>query len=259
MLIYTVGQPGTQAWYEDPELSLSGGEVNAAATKLAATDGVKIRIYRLNAPPPSLAVEERCDIEGPTGAFFRPTWSPDGNSLAWEEGDGIWVGTFDIDSPTCAGDARLVIPGGKAPDWGPAEVSTPAAVPITSPAPGSTAADRRAPRVGLRAPKRLSRKALLRGFKVKGSCDEPCRLIAELLLDRRTARQNQLAAKPVRIGRAVKHLAKAGTATLVLRPKAKARLQLAAGPLGSVSVRISGADGAGNRSKPLTRKIVVED
>lgn len=121
-LIYTVGG-STQTWYEDPELSLSGGEIDAGATRFAATDGVKIRLYALAAPPPAIAVEPRCDLTGPTGSFFRPTWSPDGSALAWQEDDGIWVGSFDL--TTCQGNASLVIPGGKAPDWGPANVSSP--------------------------------------------------------------------------------------------------------------------------------------
>lgn len=102
-LIHKVGESGTQTWFEDAELSLSGGEINAAMTSLAATDGTRIRLYRLNAPPPAIAVEARCDLTGPTGSFFRPTWSPDGVSLAWQEDDGIWAGAIELDSGTCQG------------------------------------------------------------------------------------------------------------------------------------------------------------
>lgn len=131
-LIYTVGGSGTQTWYEDPDLSLSGGEVDASETRFAATDGVRIRIYTLTAPPPAIAVTPRCDLTGPNGSFFRPTWSPDGSALAWQEDDGIWVGRFDL--TTCQGNASLVIPGGKAPDWGPANVPSSGNPPTPDPA-----------------------------------------------------------------------------------------------------------------------------
>ena len=170
-LIYTLGGGPTQPWYEEPEMSLTGGEVNAAATRFAATDGIKIRIYALNAPPPALEVDPRCDITGPNGAFFRPTWSPNGVSLAWEEADGIWVGTFDITSPTCPGEARLVIPGGKAPDWGPADVFTPSASLGSSQVPRAT--DRRAPRVGLRAPKRIAAKRCCAASRSRAAATSP--------------------------------------------------------------------------------------
>jgi hypothetical protein len=252
-LIYTVGGGATQTWYEDPDLSLSGGEVNAAATRLAATDSTTIRLYRLSAPPPAIAVEPRCDLTGPNGSFFRPTWSPDGVALAWQEDDGIWVGSFDIES--CQGSARLVIPGGRAPDWGPADVSTPASAANPNPSP---VADTRPPAVKMTVIRRVSRVALLRGLKVKASCDEPCRLTAELLLDRRTAkRRRPAAARSVPIGRASRRLTKAGTATLTLRPTTKARPRLRHGRLRSVIVRAWGVDGAGNRSKTVMHRVAV--
>ena len=160
-LIYTVGGSGTQAWYEDPDLSLSGGEVDASQTRFAATDGVKIRIYTLTSPPPATAgVTPRCDLTGPNGSFFRPTWSPDGSALAWQEDDGIWMGRFDL--TTCQGSASLVIPGGKAPDWGPANVSSP-------PPPGPNAPGPTPPNLSTQAKK--SQKAG-KPIKVNVSSDE---------------------------------------------------------------------------------------
>jgi hypothetical protein len=67
---------------------------------------------------PGLPVME-CVISGANGGEFgRPVWSPDGSSLAWEEGDGIWSIALGRD---CSGTQRLVIPGGSEPDWGPAD------------------------------------------------------------------------------------------------------------------------------------------
>jgi hypothetical protein len=130
---------------------------------------------------------------------------------------------------------------------------------IVSPGSGpGPAVDRAAPSVGVRLPKRVSRVALLRGLKVRVSCDEPCRLSAELLLDRRTAKRLGLGrARLVRIGAANRRLTKAGTAMLTLRPTAKARSRLRIGRLGSVTVRVTGVDDAGNRSSPLTRKVGI--
>ena len=158
---------GIQDWFTDPDpdVDLGGGEANAALTRFAASanGGMTIRLYRLNAPPPA-EPEPRCELTGPAGSFFRPTWSPDGGSLAWQEDDGIWVGSINLDdcSATSAG---LVIPGGKAPDWGPANVSTPAGG--GGGGGGAGGADSVAPTLKVKAPTRISRRALLRGFSVR--------------------------------------------------------------------------------------------
>jgi hypothetical protein len=200
-LIYTLGGSGTQTWYEDPSLSLAGGEVDASQTLLAATDGRVIRIYRLNAPPPAIAVQPMCDFINPTGSYFRPTWSPDGRRLAWQDDEGIWVGTPDL--TTCAnGEAELVIPGAHAPDWGPA------------------AAGRR---LSATAPKRIGLSALMKGLKLKVKCD--CTVTATLLL----------AKKP--IGKAKKLVL--GSATLKVKPNRAGKARLRRGGK-SVSVQVGG-------------------
>ena len=246
-LIKTLGGGFADPWYEDPELSLSGGEISSNTTRFAATDGVKIRLYALSGPPPATP-DPRCDLTGPNGSFFRPSWSPDGGSLAWQEDDGIWAGAIGLDP--CSSNARLLVPGGKAPDWGPANVST------SGPAPGPSP-DTAAPSLRTRVASRASKRQLLRGLTVKVTCNEPCVATAELLLDRRTAKRLRLAAAPVRIGRATKRLTKAGTASLRLRPTAKARKRLARGRVKVVSVRVRARDGAGNRSKSVTKRVRI--
>jgi hypothetical protein len=111
-----------------------------------ADGGTSIVIYRLPAPPPALP-ERRCQVTGAAGTFFRPTWSPDGSTLAWQEDDGIHTLGIDLDS--CQGSSSLVIPGGKHPDWGPAAVGR--ALTATAPA-------------------RIRLGALLTGLKVKVKC-----------------------------------------------------------------------------------------
>jgi hypothetical protein len=71
-----------------------------------------------------------------------PTWSPDGESLAMADLEGIWV---KRDAGNCGSPApQLILPGGSYPDWGPAPVNpgprepqlglqTPGPVPPVSP------------------------------------------------------------------------------------------------------------------------------
>ena len=184
-LIHTVGASGTQPWFEDSGLSLTGGEVDASQTRLAATDGAVIRLYRLPAPPPALP-EARCLVSGGTGAIFRPTWSPDGSTLAWEQGGDIYSMPVNLD--TCVGQSEFVT-SGKAPDWGPASTGR---------------------RLSARAPRRIRLSALLKGLKLKVNCQ--CTVTATMLLGR----------KPV--GRAKKSVSRATTLKVKPTRKGKARL-----------------------------------
>jgi hypothetical protein len=188
-LIYTIGQSGTQTWYEDPGLTLSGGDVDPAQARFAATDGSVIRLYRLNAPPPAIAVEPRCDLTGPNGSFFRPTWSPDGSQLAWQEDDGIWVADVNLDDCTQTG-GNLMIPGGHSPDWGPAAAGR-----------ALTAS----------APKRVKLSALLKGLKLRVNCQ--CTVTATMLLGGK------------RIGQAKKLVLRSTAMTVKPTRKGKARLR----------------------------------
>ena len=182
-LIYTVGGSGTQPWFEDSDLTLVGGEVDASQTRLAATDGTVIRLYRLDAPPPALPVF-RCVVSGGEGTIFRPTWSPDGSMLAWQQGNGIYSMPVNLDS--CSGESEFVVTGG-APDWGPA-------------APGR--------RLSATAPKRIRLDALLKGLKVRVNCQ--CTVTATLLLGKRgigqarklVSRSTTIRVKPSRAGKA---------------------------------------------------------
>jgi hypothetical protein len=74
----------------------------------------RIQLYTVNglqAPAPE------CQIGDPDGAEFSPpSWSPGGDALAWATPNGIYT------SKVCDGFApALVVPGGREPDWGPAD------------------------------------------------------------------------------------------------------------------------------------------
>ena len=182
-LIKTLGVDGTQPWFEETGVTLVGGEVDSSQTRLAATDGATIRLYRLNAPPPARP-EFRCVISGGDGTFFRPTWSPDGSRLAYEQGGDVY--TMPVNLDTCAAESEFVATG-KAPDWGPAS-------------PGR--------RLTASAPRRIGLSALLRGLKLKVNCQ--CTVTATMLLGTKpvgTARKNvtrstTLTVKPSRSGKA---------------------------------------------------------
>lgn len=85
---------------------------------VAVGDQNDLRLYDVTAPAPA-APALRCTMTGFSGDVSDPTWSPEGDALAWEEADGIHVAEF-ADLAGCASAARpLTVPGGTDPDWGP--------------------------------------------------------------------------------------------------------------------------------------------
>jgi hypothetical protein len=203
-----------QDWFADSDYDLGGGDVDRGMTRFAATadGGSSIQIYRLPAPPPALP-ERRCQVTGATGSFFRPTWSPDGTRLAWQEDDGIH--TLRIELDTCTGSSDLAIAGGNHPDWGPA-------------APGAA--------LTATAPRRIRLAALLRGLTVRVSCS--CTAKATLLLAGRA------------IGTARK--AVSGSARVKVKPNRAGRARLQRGGK-SVSVRVAGAGRTVTRKVKIVR------
>lgn len=128
---------------------LGNGGLSQGRGNTIALYGVKL---------PGLPTME-CLITDPVGGEYgRPSWSPDGRSLAWSEGNGIWAAQIGRD---CSGTPRLLIPGGREPDWGPAALG------------GGVG------RPAVRVPASLSRAALLgRGLRVRVTCPSACRVSA---------------------------------------------------------------------------------
>ncbi|MBS1878815.1 MAG: PD40 domain-containing protein [Actinobacteria bacterium] len=132
--VHDVGAASDAHWFDDWEVvgqpastDLGDGELNPQGTMLALVrgygPGATVVWYDVSGnaqtslpPPPSM----RC-ATGADAGISGPTWSPDGQSLAIADPEGIWVkrGAANCESPA----PILAIPGGSQPDWGPAPVN----------------------------------------------------------------------------------------------------------------------------------------
>ncbi|HEU4658117.1 MAG TPA: hypothetical protein VFR97_11345 [Capillimicrobium sp.] len=133
-------------WDEWQGLGLIDAELthdHRAAAAIAGASDEKLRVYRplvepFGAPDPNLApfaknepiVEPCFELGDPVGGKFESlSFSPDGKRLAYGVGDGIWVVSIPDFSGGCvAPDASTnvkVIPGGRFPHWGPADLPKP--------------------------------------------------------------------------------------------------------------------------------------
>ncbi|HET8950999.1 MAG TPA: hypothetical protein VFN44_10830 [Solirubrobacteraceae bacterium] len=110
------------------------------------------------------------------GEITPPSWGPDGDSLAYSAPDGIWVAQLNGSCDKATN--KLVIPGGREPDWGPAKpASSPGSgsqpQPPTEPGAGAGAA------IKVRVAGAVRRAALLkRGLAVKVDCPVACKVAA---------------------------------------------------------------------------------
>ncbi|MGZ8692115.1 MAG: hypothetical protein ACXWZT_05200 [Gaiellaceae bacterium] len=133
-----VDTPGgnLQPWFDDrldgdssfDRKLLDEGELTRAGDKLVLIRGTNVEadwrdasiaIYAVRgfSAPPTAVCSIRPLRGGPLG---RPTWSPDGRSLAWSDGGGIWSTSVDLGTAGCGLTPKLIVPGGHSPDWGPA-------------------------------------------------------------------------------------------------------------------------------------------
>ena len=177
-------------------------EATPAGDKLVALRGVAaetIRFYDLRGDSP---VVSACYLGEPVGGSAAgPTWAPDGNAVAWAEGDGIWstpVGA--LDSTDCSwGQPRLIVPGALAARLGTGRrdraetAGHPRAARAARPGSGAPG------RSSSQAPARVKRGALLRrGVKITVTAAQAGTAAATLRLGRRVvARRSQpLAAEP---------------------------------------------------------------
>jgi WD40 repeat protein len=140
--VYTLGTGGDNStlWFSDPAANSEGmkeGVMDRQKDKLAFVVGVndammhpaeQLRMYTTNGPPAAMsnAPTPQCAYNGPSGgAFNYPSFSPDGQYLAWQEGDGIHVGFVGAGTDCTKLTDKLVAPGGSHPAWGPADLKPP--------------------------------------------------------------------------------------------------------------------------------------
>jgi hypothetical protein len=310
------GTTGGTQWFTDIDTlgtvkSFYDGEAAPTGDRLALVEDNSsgtpsqadtIHFWRTNGDPangtPSSVPDPAptpCGLQGPTGRFADPTWAEDGGLIAWEEddgdpatapttGQGIWtmtVGSWPppIDCSGTFGTPELVIPGGTAPDIGPAPVNpaprnsggtgggsggtgggtggTGGAGSGTGVTPGpgpvccQPSVDQRAPtataRLAGRAPK--LRQALIRGVPLLVSSDEAGSVTVELLASGRYApRVSVLPVATRRAGLGRGQLAARGQVRVVARFTAKAKRRYRRLRRVPLTVRVVVTDGAGNRT-----------
>lgn len=177
-------------WFTHPDAGgVRDGDITRAGDKLAFVAGdadqyltVYKRIGELGVDVP-----EYCYNYGdPTGGKFRsPSFSPDGSSLAWEEGDGIYIGPIPDFSTGCSMpdiEGPLVIPGGAYPDWGPANVPEP-----------------RTPKLGLTRKQKL--RAALNGGLLLKATDIPAGTKVAAAITKSTAKKAGFGKKAVTVAK----------------------------------------------------------
>ena len=117
-------------WFDDPTASyMVFGDVTRHGDKLAVgEDGFAatrtIRLYAVVASPPFAddAPAYRCSLENPPGDGFESvSWSPDGQSVAYEAGGAIYTVRVGDIAHGCdgLGMPRLLVAGATSPSWGP--------------------------------------------------------------------------------------------------------------------------------------------
>lgn len=237
--LYDVGQESDVNWLNDNETDLGDGVLSRDGRRLAAIRGYgdtsTVVWYdvpvdpRTGAPPKADTPTARCTV-GPLKGIAGPTWSPDGNAIAWTEPDGIWTktGVDDCAQPATA----LILPGAAEPDWGPADVN-PGPRPGDEPPkdgppkndPGPIPPLDRTLAIRGRTPKLLT--ALKRGLKVETkNAPAGVKVVVTLSLDKKTAKRAGLGKKAITVATGTAKANAKGVATGSVRFTKKAAAKL---------------------------------
>ena len=142
-----VGTGNPVNWFSDPEVR-HPMEASISRNKLvlATVNGPErqqLYVYRdtngkLGGTPGQPLNVARCFTYSGSGVS-SPTFSADGSHGFWATADGVQAASFSITPGDCGTgkDSTTIAPGGTSPDWGPADVPAPRAVPDRGPAPNT--------------------------------------------------------------------------------------------------------------------------
>jgi hypothetical protein len=206
----------------------------------ATTPGILVVFANSNGAPATGG--NHCYVDNSNNdpiVFSNLTWSPDGQTLAWQEADGIHEASIGSLQTDCSqvGTSTLVIPGGSEPDWGPSanrsfpEPAAPAPTPPTPTPPGPTpptptphkpTPHKRSPSAGgfhltsIKVVKRLKASAALKhGIAIRLTVPAKGTLTATATVSKATARKHHVRSRTV--ARGSTHIRKPGAASIVLR------------------------------------------
>lgn len=227
---------------EDGEVAPNG---NIAVVRGEHDDNT-IQLYRsggdfTSLPKPTCTLLE--PSPGPAGEKFAdPTFSPSGDAIAWQEGNGVWAEGLPAN---CAdGEPHLLIAGASEPDWGPAEIN-PGPRRLPAP-PAPPVKPGRVPDGGTMSARALPvslPKALARGLKLRLGLPGAGQVEATATLK----------GKPVAAGS--RKVAAAGPEALALRFSKAARQRLAAAERAKLQVKVSFRPAGGGKAQ--TERLAV--
>ena len=130
-------------WFSDHSAgveNLFDGELNrqgTGAAYVANSAGDALRVYHATGAPQKANPPQIClDAPKRAGAWASPSWSPDGTRVAMSDDSGLYVADLPGIHEGCPDASKVkviaIAPGGKLPDWGPADLPDPSTRPVAA-------------------------------------------------------------------------------------------------------------------------------
>jgi hypothetical protein len=257
------GDDDMKRWFYDDNQAAGVEEVEITrdqryAAGIAGWGSEEMRIYRVTHDPMTAPEQvlfmtwgnkENPDVVEPCihmgdpvgGKFENLSFSPDGNKLAYEVGDGVWIMNIPNISGGCGAQPTengLVLPGASSPHWGPADVPPASAFePKKNDGPVGPVTPSGDQSLTLSAGSAKLRAALLRGVTVKVATDGAGRIAAA----------GKIGARKVASG--TKTVGAAGTHSVKVKFTAAARKALKRKRSARVSVAVTFTPADGSAAK----------